>query len=790
MLRNHIKIFWRHIRRQPTFAFINVFGLAVGLAACMLIALFVEDELSYEDMHSQSDRIYRVLTIDRALGTNNQRVGISMPALGPALTPAFPEIEDAVRVTFGGQTLLRYEDGEPIYAEELRNADPTFFEFFDYRLISGDPETALAEPFALILTESLAGKLFGGEDPMGRTVRNGNGVDFTITGVLEDLPVNTHMTFDALGSYKTLEAQARANQPEGSTGPIFWETWQAIAMPTYAKFAPGTSAQGFDERLTKFVRDNGVAENFSVTLQPLEDVHLGSTDVIFDPVQNKGDANTVYVFAAIAVLILLIAVVNYLNLSTARSAERAREVGLRKVVGSTKRQLVSQFLSESVFTAFTALVIALGIAWAAVPALNSLSGASVTFGSSNLELVAGFVLVSVLVVGLLGGLYPAFALSGFNPISVLKGKFQASRQGRYVRIGLVIFQFALSIALIGTTWMVQKQLRFIQSKDMGYDREQVMLFDMVDQAMASEQQRFVDELKAHSAFSSVAPSGNVPGRTFGRTGVTPEGAAENDIWIWSVLNVAPETLPALGIEMAAGRNFERDRPSDESGVILINETAVRQLGWDDPLQRRIYLGAQDTVGSHVIGVVKDFHFAGIHQHVEPLLIGPLGTNPGFTIVARAESGRVAEAVKAAEVAWAATYPDYPFKYGFLDQEFEQTYERDQVTGTVINVFSILAIVIACLGLFGLASYSTSQRTKEIGVRKVMGASAPSITRLLVFDFVRWVLLANLLAWPLAWLASNHWLETFAYRVDVDPLVLLGGSIAGLAIAIVTVLAQT
>ena len=282
----------------------------------------------------------------------------------------------------------------------------------------------------------------------------------------------------------------------------------------------------------------------------------------------------------------------------------------------------------------------------------------------------------------------------------------------------------------------------------------------------------------------------MPGRTFGRTTVTPEGAAETDIWIWSVLNVAPETLPTLGIEMAAGRNFERDRPSDESGVILINETAVTQLGWDDPLQRRIYLGEQDTVGSNVIGVVKDFHFAGIHQHVEPLLIGPLGTNPGFTIVARAESGRVAEAVKAAEVAWAATYPDYPFEYGFLDQEFEQTYERDQVTGTVINVFSILAIVIACLGLFGLASYSTSQRTKEIGVRKVMGASAPSITRLLVFDFVRWVLLANVLAWPLAWLASSHWLETFAYRVDVDPLVLLGGSIAGLAIAIVTVLAQT
>jgi putative ABC transport system permease protein len=702
----------------------------------------------------------------------------------------FPEIDESLRLTFGSQTLLRHGGDSPIYAEELRSADPNFFDFFDYKLLEGDPETALQEPFTLILTESLAKSLFGTTDPLGQTVRDGSGDDFTITGVMEDLPQNTHLTFDALGSIKTLETQARANQPAGSNAPTFFETWQAIAMPTYVKLAKGASPEGLDERLTKFVRDNGVKENFSVTLQPLTDVHLGSTDVIFDPVQNKGDAGTVYIFAAIAVLILLIAVVNYLNLSTARSAERAREVGMRKVVGSTKSQLVSQFLSESVFTAFTALFIAIFLSWLAAPALSKLSGATISFGASNLAVIGGFVVVAVFLVGILGGLYPAFALSGFQPIAVLKGTFRTSSHGRYVRVGLVLFQFALSIALIGTTWMVQKQLHFIQTKDMGYDREQVVLFDMVDQTMAADQQRLVDALESQSAFSSVAVSGNIPGRTFGRTSVRPEGVADDDIWIWSVLGVTPETLPTLGIQMASGRNFDRDRPSDESGVVLINETAVKQLGWDDPLQRRIYVGQQDSVGSQVVGVVKDFHFAGIHQPVEPLLINPLGTNPGFSVVARIQPSRIPEAIAEAGTAWSEVYPDYPFEYSFLDQEFDQMYARDRVTGKVINIFSVLAIMIACLGLFGLASYSTSQRTKEIGVRKVMGASSIKVARLLVFDFARWVLLANLIAWPLAWFASSRWLDTFAYRVDVDPLVLLAASAIALIVSVLTVLAQT
>jgi putative ABC transport system permease protein len=460
------------------------------------------------------------------------------------------------------------------------------------------------------------------------------------------------------------------------------------------------------------------------------------------------------------------------------------------VVGSTESQLVRQFLSESVLTAFTALILAVVIAWFALPALNSVAGTNLTFLSGHTGLLAIAAVCLVLISGLLAGIYPAFALSRFKPISVLKGSFHTSRSGRIVRVGLVVFQFALSIALIGTTGMVQKQLRFIQERDMGYDREQVLLFDMLDGSMAQNQQAFLDELEGHSAFTSIAASGNVPGRTFNRTGLSPEGASEDDIWIWSSMNAAPETLPALGIEFAEGRNFEEGRAADQSGVVLINETAVAQLGWDDPLDRRIFFGPQDSTGSRVIGVVKDFNFAGIHQNIEPLVITPLGSSPGGTVVARVEPGRIPDAISAAEAAWHSVYPDYPYTYSFLDEEFQQIYERDRVTGRIVNIFSALAILIACLGLFGLASYSTTQRVKEIGVRKALGASSPSVMKLLVLDFARWVVVANLFAWPLAWMAASKWLDGFAYRVEIDWMLLVGASLIAFAIAVLTVVSQS
>jgi len=790
MLKNHITVFIRHLSRHRSYALINIGGLAVGMAACIMILLFIQAELSHESMHKKTAQIYRVLTIDKALGTNNQRVGITYPALGPALPVAFPEIEDATRLSFGGQTLLRRADEPAIYAEQLRSADPNFFDFFDYKLLQGDPEKALLEPFSIVLTKSLATQLFDSDDPLGQSLRDGNGNDLTVTGILEDLPDNTHLEFDALGSLETTASLARANQPEDSTNPIWLESWRMVAMPTYARFKENQSTLGFDARITQLTRDNGVAENFDITLQPLGDVHLGSTDVIFDPVSNKGDITNVYVFAAIAILILLIAVVNYMNLATARSTDRAREVGMRKVVGSARGQIVGQFLSESFFTTCLALGLSVVIAWLALPWLSAISGTTLSISASNAPELGIFLAAMLLIVGLLAGLYPAFVLAGFEPISVLKGSFRSSKKGRSLRVSLVVFQFSLSIALIATTAIVQKQLHFIQSMDMGYDRDQVMLLDMVDQTMGQNINSFRDALSSHSSFSAVGTAGNVPGRTFGRTSVRPEGASEDDIWIWSVFGVSPETLPTLGIEIAEGRNFSREMSTDSTGVVLINETAVTQLGWDNPLERRIYRGPQDSTGLQVIGIVKDFHFAGIHQNIEPVMIVPLNTNPGNLLAARIRPGQMKEALAFAEQTWIDLYPEYPFSYTFLDTEFDNLYVRDQNTGRIVNVFSTLAILIACLGLFGLASYSTVQRTKEIGVRKTMGASSSRIIRLLVMDFIRWVVVANFIAWPLAWYASSQWLDSFAYRIEVDPVMFGAATLIALGVSIITVLSQS
>lgn len=790
MLQNYFKIFLRNINRFKLYSIINIVGLAVGMAACILILLFIQEEVSHEAMHTRSERIYRVLTIDKALGTNNQRVGITMPALGPALPENFEAVEAALRLTGGGRTLLRYQDQPAIYAEQMRSADANFFEFFDFPLLQGNPATALQEPYSVVLTESLARQLFGEAAPMGQTLRTGSGTELKVTGILQDLPSNTHLEFDALGSIATVAAQARANQPPGSNQPVWVELWQLIAMPTYVRFAEGASLEGLAQKFTQLARDNGVSENFEITLQPLREVHLKSTDVIFDPVSNKGDINSVYIFAAIALLILVIAAVNYMNLSTARSTERAKEVGLRKVVGSRRAQLIGQFLGESLLITLLALLLALPLAWLALPFLNNLAGSSLVFDPFGNPLLLMFLAAMLLLVGVLAGLYPAFVLAGFTPATVLKGSFKTGKKGTALRIGLVVFQFTLSIALIGVTLIIQQQLSYVQQKDLGYHKEQVLIFDMFDQNMGQNLETFRTELLQHSAFSAAATASNVPGRTFGRTRVRPEGVSEEDIWIWSVFSVSPEALPALGMEMALGRNFSREMATDTSGAVLVNETAMRQLGWDDPLNKRLYFGQQDSVGTGIIGVVKDFHFAGLHQNIEPVVIFPLSSSPGNLLAARIQPGRIPEAMEIAQAAWREVYPDYPFNYSFLDEEFADLYRRDLNTGKIVNIFSALAILIACLGLFGLASHSITQRFKEIGVRKVMGASAGSIVRLLVLDFVRWVALANLFAWPLIWYGASKWLEGFAYRIEIDPLPFLIASLAALAVAVITVISQS
>ena len=787
MLSHFLKIAVRNLLSNKIYSLINILGLAIGMAACICILLFLQKELSYENMHPDRDRIYRVLTIDKALGTHNQRVGITMPPLAPAAPVTLPEIESALRLTGSGKLILRYDERLAVSAEKVRYSDGNFFDFFSFKLSQGDPATALLEPYTIVLTRSLAQGLFGNENPLGQILKSGDGNAIKVTGILEDPPDNTHLQFDALGSLATLFAQARKNQPPNSKNPIWLESWDWVAMPTYIRLVEGNSSTGLAAKLTQLCRDNGVEVNFDITLQPLQDIHLYSTDIIFDPVLNKGDIKNIYIFTAIGFLILLIATVNYINLSTARSTQRAKEVGLRKVVGSLRSQLILQFISESIMITLIAMIIAIPLVQLTLPWLNQLLQVKLSLHFMDNPYLLPFMFIMLIMVGFLAGLYPALVLSNFKPVTVLKGSYKSSRSGTTLRRALVVFQFTLSIALIGLTAIIQRQMHFIQHKDLGYDREQVLVLDMLDQEMTKKLNTLREELSKHSSFVAVAASGNVPGRTFGRTGIRPEGASDEDIWIWSQFSASPETLPVLDMKIVEGRNFSRERGSDTSGVVLINQTAVSQLGWDNPMDKRLYFGEDDSAGVQVIGIVKDFHFIGMHQPIEPVVIFPLADFSGNLLVARIERGRITEALDYAEQKWQEIYPQYPFSFKFLDDEFDNLYRRDINTSTIINVFSLLSILIACLGLVSLSSHSTLLRIKEIGVRKVMGASTRSIIVMLVIDFIRWVALASLFAWPLAWYAASQWLNSFAYRVKIDPLVFIIASLIGLIIAVISVL---
>jgi len=637
-----------------------------------------------------------------------------------------------------------------------------FFTFFDFPLLTGDRETALVELYSIVLTRALADKIFKDQPALDQMLSAGGDFDLKVTGVMEDLPDNSHFDFDALVSLSTFESIARANLPEDSNQPIWLESWGLVAMPTYMLLKEGASTEDLEERLTTLCRENNVSENFDITLQPLKDVHLYSTDVIFDSIGDKGDIKNIFIFSAIVFLILLIAAVNYMNLSTARSIQRAKEVGMRKVVGSSMSQLRFQFIGESMFISFIAIILSIPLVDILVPSLNNIAGTSISFGFGDLKTLVLSLLAIWIFVGIVAGLYPAFILSKFKPVTILKGSFQKSKGGILLRKILIIFQFTLSISLIGLSIIIQQQMHFIQKKDLGYNKDQLIYFGMSDQTLAGGIDTFHEKLSEHTGIDGVARTSNLPGRTFSRTGVIPEGTSEDDIYIWRTFSISPAFIPTMDMKIAEGRNFDIEIDSDNDGVVLINQTAARQLGWETPIGKRIFLEGNDSLDSEVIGVVKDFHADGLQQPIEPIIIFKLPEGTGRTLVARIKKGQLPHTMDFIEDTWKELYPDHPFDYNFLDELFDNLYRQDIRTGKVVNIFSAFAIFIACLGLFGLASFSTSQRLKEIGIRRVMGASSLNITKLLVSNFLKWVALANIIALPLAWLASKKWLQGFAY----------------------------
>ena len=774
MLQNYLTVAWRNLLRNKGYTFINVAGLAVGMACCLLITLYVRHELSYDRYHAQAGQIYRVLQAFR----NGVTVPGGRPApeefqvwgnapVGPALAADFPEVRKMVRFTSHQSLLLQHGDRR-FQQEDLLFIDSTAFEVFSWKVLAGNPRLALVAPNSIVLTQSTARKYFGDRNPLGQTLRVENQVTFTVTGLMEDVPSNSHFTFTGLMSMSTFRTR--------QTG--IFDLWGYVDFYTYLVMQPGTDIRALEAKMPAFLaKHNPGNKGYAVAFEPMTDAYLHSR--AGRQPGATGSLSNVYIFSSIAVFILVIAGINFTNLSTARSVERAREVGVRKAIGAHQAGLIGQFLTESVLLSGLAAVLAFGLAYLVLPALGELSGKKFAAGSLLSWQVAPLLLLAAVVVGILAGSYPAWVLARFRPVQVLKGSFRSSSRGVALRKGLVVFQFSLSMALIAGTAVVFSQLDHLRTRDLGFRQEQMLVVDFGgDQEVRQKLETIKAVFEEHPAVLSAAGSRSVPG-DFIPNAYTEVQSAEGAMRGESPLiyEVDVDFIPHFGIEMVAGRAFSREFPADTANALLLNEAAAKQFGYANPAdvigKRFSQWGREGTV----VGVVKDFNFRSLHTRVEPLSLR-LEPRSSGRLSLRLKPGDVQGTLAGLEKQWRQLVPQRPFVHTFLDESFNRQYQADLRFGQLFSVFAGLAIFIACLGLFGLATFTAGQRTKEISIRKILGAPVSSIVTLLSKDFIRLVILAILIATPVSWYVLSRWLDHFPYRVPVGPGVfVLAGTVA-------------
>jgi putative ABC transport system permease protein len=783
MFKNYLKLAYRHFRKHKAYSFINVFGLALGMACCILMLLYVQDELSYDKFHRNAERIYRIVCDETNEG-QIRRLASTFAPMTPRLLAEFPEIERVARL-FPYDATVALGKEKRFQEKRFLFADSTFFKVFSFAFLQGDPRTALAEPNALVVSAATAQKYFGGENPLGKILAVEQH-DFKITGVLKNVPHNSHFDFDFL---------ANINGVNALIGPwVLQRGWHWPPMYTYVMLPATAAAPAIESRLPAFVGKHfprSLAARQTLRLQPLTDIHLHSD--LESEIAPTSSIAYVYIFSAIAAFILLIACINFMNLATARSANRAREVGLRKVVGAQKPQLMKQFLGESFFYAVLALLLALTFVELFLPAFNALVGKQVVMRYAGNWVVLAGLLALTLAVGFMAGSYPAFFLSSFRPLQVLQGKILADSGGRSplrIRAILVVAQFIISISLIAVTMIVHAQLRFIQEKRLGFDKERLVVIPIRDEAV---QQNFVavkNSLLAQTGVANVTAISNFPWEQgyydffIHAEGMSPETRLNMPTFL-----VGHDFVRTLGMEIVAGRDFSRERTTDAQEAFILNEAAVKKLGWDSALHKKIVMSdvaAGKPREGRVIGVVKDFHLRSLHYAIEPLVL-LVAPEPYYLddVLVRLDAPNISPTLAALEQKWREIAPHRPFEYFFLDEQFDRLYRKEQKLAQIFNYFSAMAILVGCLGLFGLASFVAEQKTKEIGIRKVLGASVAGIV-LLSKEFTKLVLVATLVAWPLAYFAMSRWLQDFAYRIDLSVWIfLLAGAIA-LLIAWLTV----
>ncbi|MBN8651958.1 MAG: ABC transporter permease [Cytophagales bacterium] len=792
MYKNYFTIAWRTFLKSKGYSFINIVGLAVGLSACLLIGLYVKHELSYDRFHEKADRVYRV-NMELKFGDNHLNLAVANPLFGETAKIEIPQVEQTTRLQWYGSLLIKKGD-DNIRERNVAWADSTLFDVFTLPMLWGNPATALREPNSIVITESVARKYFDRADVLGETLTINNTESRKITGVIKDLPSNMHFQFT---SFVPVVEREDALDPTWA-GSQNWNT--------YLLLKPGASEVEATSLLNKMVDNhlgpelksilgktlnefNSEGNFFKVSLTALPDIYLRSSRI--GELFGTGNIQYVYIFSAIAACILIIAIINFMNLATARSANRAREVGMRKVMGSMKSALVGQFITESVLTCVVAMLLAVGIAIGIIPFFNELIGKPIEISLLFTPQVGGIVLVLTLLVGVLAGSYPAFYLSAFQPVSVLKGSKSSGGKRSVFRNVLVVFQFAASVLLITGTLIVFRQLQFIQQKDVGYNRSQLLTLYNIDK-LGNRTESMKTSLLQITGVDKVTVTGYLPVNFYrsNESFFTSPSLEVKDMISMQKWTVDDDYVQTMGMQLLEGRNFSRDIAADTSGIIL-NESAAKFLGTDQILEKKLYRLENEQTKElkeyRVIGIVKDFNFSSLREQVKPLAF-ITGLNDGGMTV-RLQAGDLTQAVTAIETKWKSIASDLPFEYSFLDADFDQLYKGERQSGNLITYFATLSIIISCLGLFGLATFMAEQRTKEIGIRKVMGASVSGITTLLSKDFLKLVVIAVVIAIPAAWYFTSRWLQSFAYHTELEWWIFAVASVLALIIALLTVSVQ-
>ena len=767
MIQNYLKVAFRKMLRQKIFSFINIVGLAIGMAVCILILLWVQDELNFDRFHENADNIYRVVM-------NDQKYGVLWPIVsipvGPALKQDFPEILDSARVTdFRG--LFAYEDKK--FDEIGAYADSAFLDIFSFPFENGNPAKALQAPTSIVISREMAEKFFGRENPLGKNLMLNNNLDFTVTGIFKDMPENSHLDLDFLISFEVYEKQDR--------DPTNWGRFQIY---TYILIQDNSAVEKLETKIAGLLQEHDVRPGPQLQLEALTRIHLFASD-------GGGDIRYIYIFSIIAVFILAIACINFMNLTTARSSTRATEIGMRKVTGAHRTDLIKQFIGESVLISLIAFALSVMLVFLLLPALNNLANKQLTLNfRDGWSPVLGFLGI-VLFVGFLAGSYPAFFLSALKPVHILRGALVPIRSGTkktQFRKALVICQFAISIFLIISTFIIFRQLHFISHRNLGFQKEHIITIPLRG-STPLQYEAFKNELMRDPRITHAAATSEEPvliGKI--HMGYEWEGKdPEKESRMYEV-SVDHDFIKTMNMTIVQGRDFSREYATDISEAFILNEAAVNYMGIDSPVGKDFSFG--DRRGA-IIGIVKDFHFRPLNEEIEPLV---MFLEPGkfnyLCVRIGAEVPQLSGAIRYAESVWDKFAPNFPFRYRFLDAAFERLYRSEQKTGKIFAYFTFLAIFISCLGLFGLSAQITEQRTKEIGIRKVMGASVSRITLLLSRDFMRWALVSNAIAWPFAYLVMRKWLQNYAYRTNIGMEIFILAAAMAMFIAFVTVSFQS